>query len=74
METQNPKKWKSVIITWIAIVPLIFSIPPFITPRLTTIGLNPTLAQLVSITILVMLMVYAALPLLMKLFGTWLSK
>ncbi len=66
METQKPKKWKMVIVTWIAIVPLIFSIPPFLNPRLVAIGLNSFLAELIAITILVMLMVFVALPLLMK--------
>ena len=74
METQKPKKWKSVIITWMAIVPIIFIIPPFLTPRLMEIGLNSILAQLISTTVLVIMMVYIALPILTKLFGKWLNK
>ena len=74
METKNPKKWKMVVITWIAIVPLIFSIPPFLQPKLMALGLNSFPSELIAITILVILMVYAALPLLMKLFGKWLNK
>ena len=74
MEAQKPKKWKSAIIIWIAIVPLIFSIPPFLNPMLEEIGLNSFFAQLIPITILVILMVYVALPLLTKLFAKWLNK
>ncbi len=74
MEAQKPKKWKSVIITWIAIVPLIFSIPPFLKPRLIALGLNSFSSELIAITVLVILMVYAALPLLVKLFGKWLNR
>ena len=74
MEPKKPKKWKSVIITWMAIVPIIFIIPPFLTPRLTAIGLNSILAQLISTTVLVIMMVYIALPVLTKLFAKWLNK
>jgi len=74
MKTQKTKKWKSVIITWMAIVPIIFIIPPLLTPRLIEIGLNSILAQLISTTVLVIMMVYIALPILTKLFGKWLNK
>jgi len=74
MEPKKPKKWKSVIITWMAIVLIIFIIPPFLTPRLTAIGLNSIFAQLISTTVLVIMMVYMALPLLTKVFGKWLNK
>jgi len=74
METKKPKKWKMVIITWIAIVPLIFSIPPFLKPRLMETGLNSFSSELIAITILVIIMVYTALPLLTILFGKWLNK
>ncbi len=75
MKVQNsPKKWKMAIIVWIAIVPLIFTIMPFFKPRLLAIGLNTILTDLLLTTVLVILMVYVAQPILMKLFNNWLNK
>ena len=71
---KEPKKWKMAIIIWIAIVPLIFTIMPFFKPRLIALGLNAILSELLLTTILVLLMVYIAQPLLMKLFKNWLGK
>ena len=71
---KEPKKWKMAIIVWIAIVPLIFTIMPFFQPRLIALGLYSILAELFLTTVLVLLMVYVAQPLLMKLFRNWLSK
>ncbi|WP_299439831.1 hypothetical protein [uncultured Aquimarina sp.] len=62
------------IIVWIAIVPLIFTIMPFFKPRLIALGLNPIVVELLLTTVLVILMVYVAQPLLMKLFKKWLNK
>jgi len=71
---KEPKKWKMAIIVWIAIVPLIFTIMPFFMPRLIALGLNEILVELLLTTVLVILMVYVAQPLLMKLFRNWLNK
>ncbi len=71
---KEPKKWKMAIIIWIAIVPLIFTIMPFFKPRLLALGLSAILTDLFLTTVLVILMVYIAQPLLMKLFGNWLNK
>ncbi|KAA1240365.1 hypothetical protein [Aquimarina sp. RZ0] len=71
---KTPKKWKMAIIVWIAIVPLIFTIMPFFKPRLIALGLNSILTELLLTTILVILMVYVAQPLLMKIFRNWLNK
>lgn len=71
---KKPKKWKMAIIVWIAIVPLIFTIMPFFKPRLIALGLNSFLTELLLTTVLVILMVYVAQPLLMKLFRNWLNK
>ena len=71
---KEPKKWKMAIIVWIAIVPLIFTIMPFFKPRLIALGLNSILTELLLTTVLVILMVYVAQPLLMKLFRNWLNK
>lgn len=71
---KEPKKWKMAIIVWVAIVPLIFTIMPFFTPRLIALGLNSVLVELLLTTVLVILMVYVAQPLLMKLFKKWLNK
>ncbi len=71
---RKPKKWKMAIIVWIAIVPLIFTIMPFFKPRLIALGLNPIVVELLLTTVLVILMVYVAQPLLMKLFKKWLNK
>ena len=71
---KEPKKWKMAIIVWIAIVPLIFTIMPFFMSRLIALGLNAILAELFLTTVLVILMVYIAQPLLMKLSGNWLNK
>lgn len=73
-EHKEPKKWKMAIIVWIAIVPLIFTIMPFFKPRLIALGLNTIIADLFLTTVLVLLMVYVAQPLLMKLFRNWLNK
>ncbi len=73
-KNKEPKKWKMAIIVWIAIVPLIFTIMPFFTPRLIALGLNSVLVELLLTTVLVILMVYVAQPLLMKLFKKWLNK
>lgn len=62
------------IIVWIAIVPLIFTIMPTFNPILLRLGLNPIWAELLLTTVLVILMVYVAQPLLMKLFQNWLSR
>ncbi len=62
------------IIVWIAIVPLIFTIMPFFKPRLIAIGLNAVLTDLLLTTVLVILMVYVAQPILMRLFRNWLHK
>lgn len=70
---KEPKKWKMAIIIWIAIVPLIFTIMPFFRPRLMALGLNPIVAELLLTTILVLLMVYMALPILTRLFKNWLN-
>jgi len=71
---KTPKKWKMAIIVWIAIVPLIFTIMPYFKPRLIALGLNSILTELLLTTILVILMVYVAQPLLMKIFRNWLNK
>lgn len=71
---EEPKKWKMVIIVWIAIVPLIFSINPFFKPRLIALGLNEVLVELFLITVLVLLMVYVAQPILMNVFKKWINK
>ena len=74
MKEQNlPKKWKMAVIVWIAIVPLIFTIMPFFGPRLIAIDLNAILTELVLTTVLVLLMVYVAQPILMGLFRNWLN-
>ena len=70
---REPKKWKMAIIVWIAIVPLIFTIMPIFKPRLIALGLNAILTELLLTSVLVMLMVYIAQPLLMKLFRNWLN-
>lgn len=72
-EQKDPKKWKMAVVVWIAIVPLIFTIMPFFKPRLIAIGLNAILTELLLTTILVLLMVYVAQPILMRLFKNWLS-
>ena len=71
---KTPKKWKMAIIVWIAIVPLIFTIMPYFKPRLIALGLNSILTELLLTTILVILMVYVAQPVLMKIFRNWLNK
>ena len=71
---QEPKTWKMAIIVWIAIVPLIFTIMPFFKPILIGLGLNAVLTDLILTTVLVILMVYVAQPLLMKLFRNWLYR
>ena len=74
IEPKEPKKWKMAIIVWIAIVPLIFTIMPFFTPRLVALGLTPLLTELLLTTVLVLLMVYVAQPILMRLFRNWLNR
>ncbi len=69
---KEPKKWKMAIIVWMAIVPLIFTIMPFFKPRLVAYGLSGILADLLLTTVLVLLMVYVAQPMMMKLFRKWL--
>ncbi len=71
---KEPKRWKMAIIIWIAIVPLIFTIMPFFKPRLVALGLHTIVSELLLTTVLVLLMVYIAQPLLMKLFKNWLDK
>ncbi len=71
---REPKKWKMAIIVWIAIVPLIFTVMPFLKPILIEMELNATLIELILTTILVILMVYIAQPILMKLLKGWVSK
>ena len=75
MPSQNsPKKWKMAIIVWMAIVPLIFTIMPYFKPKLLAMGLNSIIAELILTTVLVLLMVYLAQPVLMKTFKNWLHK
>jgi len=75
MELQkSPNKWKMAVIVWIAIVPLIFTIMPFFKPKLIAAGLNTILVELLLTTVLVLLMVYIAQPILMKLLKKWLDK
>ena len=71
-EHKQPKKWKMAIIVWIAIVPLIFTIMPFFKPRLIAMGINQVLTELILTTLLVVLMVYVAQPMLMRAFKNWL--
>ncbi|WP_190810036.1 hypothetical protein [Flagellimonas sp. S3867] len=71
---KEPKKWKMAIIVWIAIVPLIFTIMPFFMPKLIALGVSEVMAELLLTTVLVILMVYIAQPLLMNLFRNWLNK
>ena len=70
----SPKKWKMAIIIWIAIVPLIFTIMPFFTPKLLALGIPAILVELILTTVLVLLMIYVAQPFLMKLFRNWLNQ
>ncbi|NQX82965.1 MAG: hypothetical protein HRT66_13370 [Flavobacteriaceae bacterium] len=73
-EIKTPKKWKMAIIVWVAIVPLIFSIMPTFKPRMIAIGLDPILTELLLTTLLVLIMVFVAQPILMKTFKNWLNK
>ena len=73
-EIKTPKKWKMAIIVWVAIVPLIFSIMPIFKPRMIAIGLDPILTELLLTTLLVLIMVFVAQPILMKTFKNWLNK
>ena len=73
-KSKEPKKWKIAIVIWIAIVPLIFTIMPFFKPRLLALGVSETLTDLILTTVLVVLMVYVAEPLVMKVFGKWVDK
>jgi antibiotic biosynthesis monooxygenase (ABM) superfamily enzyme len=70
----GPKKWKMAIIVWIAIVPLVFTIMPFFKPVLINLGLNEFVAELLLTTAIVIIMVFVAQPLLMKLFRGWLDE
>jgi antibiotic biosynthesis monooxygenase (ABM) superfamily enzyme len=68
-----PKKWKMALVIWIAIYPVITLIFLFFGKHL--IAIEPLPLRTLCITILaVPVMVFAALPLVQKLFKSWLYK
>ena len=73
LKTDKPPKWKMAIITWMAIVPLILTIMPLMGPVLAKAGINRLLSDIILTTVLVVIMVYMALPLMSHLFKSWLS-
>ncbi len=73
-EQKEIKKWKLSIIVWLAIMPLMFTIPPYFTPKLLALVFNQIAVDLLLTTVLVLLVVYVTQPILIKFFGKWATR
>lgn len=71
-ETNQPKKWKMVIVIWLAIFPLANCIFYFFGDLLSSIHFLP-LRTLVMTLILIPTMVYVLMPIITKLLANWLK-
>lgn len=68
----QPKKWKMVIVIWLAIFPLVNCIFYFFGDLLTSIHFLP-LRTLVLTLVLIPIMVYVLIPIITKLLANWLN-
>ena len=67
-----PPRHKMAFIIWLALTPLILSIPPITEPLLSELGLIKPIPVLITCAILVVLMTYAVMPLMSRIFKKWL--
>ncbi|MEM9790505.1 MAG: antibiotic biosynthesis monooxygenase [Planctomycetota bacterium] len=69
-----PVRWKQALITWSAIFPLVYFIPPLVVPPLHALGLPHfrPLDTLITTGVLVTLMVYLIMPHYTRLVRRWL--
>lgn len=67
-----PPRHKMAFVTWLALTPLILLIPPLTEPLLSKLGLIKPIPVLITCAILVVLMTYAVMPLMSKMFKKWL--
>jgi len=66
MDNQQPKIWKTTILVWVSIVPLVFTVLPYLSETLISLGVGYVLKELIVTTALVLLMSYVCLPILGK--------
>ncbi len=71
-EQMPPPRHKMAFIIWLALTPLILLIPPITEPLLSELGLTKPLPALITCAILVVLMTYAVMPLMSRMFKKWL--
>jgi len=74
MDNQQPKIWKTTILVWVSIVPLVFTVLPYLSETLISLGVGYVLKELIVTTALVLLMSYVCLPILGKIFKKWLER
>lgn len=67
-----PPRHKMAFLTWLALTPLILLIPPTLEPILSELGLSKPIPVLLICAILVVLMTYAVMPLMNRIFKKWL--
>ena len=68
----HPKRWKTAIIIWLGIYPTITMILTLLGPYLLPLNIPVYLKTLPITLIAVPIMVYLVLPVLQKVFRTWL--
>ncbi len=68
----RPSKHKMAFVTWLALTPLILLIPPTLEPFLSELGLIKPIPILITCATLVVLMTYAVMPFMSRMFKKWL--
>lgn len=71
-----PVRWKQALLTWSAIFPLVYVVPPLLVPALQALGLplHRALVTLVATGVIVLLMVYLVMPRYTRLVQRWLFR
>ncbi len=67
-----PPKHKMAFVIWLALTPLILLIPPITEPLLSELALPNPLPALITCAMMVVLMTYAVMPLMSRMFKQWL--
>jgi hypothetical protein len=65
-----PPRYKMVVVTWLALTPLAFFVPPFLTRFIG--DLPPLLITALITAVMVLLMTYIVMPFMTKIFARWL--
>jgi len=67
-----PERHKMGLVTWLAITPLIFFVPPGLEKIFIPLGLHPIISVSLICALIVILMTYMVMPFMTRLFKGWL--